>query len=175
MKFDDKLDYFENGRAWRLYAESIDRTPYSALSPAELIRIEDLHTRLKEIEHKLYPIIQAKYKTLSAQVAAPENWMDDFNLSLWLSYYLREDDPECEEQSDNILMEKEYHYHGPSDWGFCVPGINYAEPSFPSENADHCYLFHDLYDHSSLDWRDLLRIGQIVVEIKIDEQAWFSV
>jgi hypothetical protein len=86
---------------------------------------------------------------------------------------LREDDPEYEEDDDNILMAVEYLYLGSRNSGDFgnTADVNFAE--FPERHMGewHCYLYHDLYDHLGLDWRDLLRIGLLYVEIKIDEQS----
>ncbi len=34
----------------------------------------------------------------------------------------------------------------------------------------HCWLYHNLYDHSGLSWEDLLRIGPIEVDLKVTYQ-----
>jgi hypothetical protein len=31
----------------------------------------------------------------------------------------------------------------------------------------HCWLFHSLYDHSDLNWEDILNIGEIYSDIKV--------
>lgn len=177
MKYDWRLDHYENQKAWAKFHENAPRTSYSDLNPEELAQIEAIHLRLREIEAMVYPILKAKQKTLLAKVDEQSHWMEAFNLTLYLTYFLREDDPEWEEDCDNLLTKCENHIHfsDGDDWGICMLHINHAEPSRDFKNAHHCYSFHQLYDHSYLDWRDLLRIGNIYVEITTDEQGGFSV
>jgi hypothetical protein len=77
---------------------------------------------------------------------------------------LREDDTEYEEDDDNILVQVYDIYIEGDDLD-----ADHSEYSFPGEK--HCYLYHQLYGHFHLDWRDLLRIGSLYVEIKIEEQS----
>lgn len=176
MKYNWKLDHYENQKAWAKFHENAPRTSYSDLNPEELAQIEAIHLRLREIEAMIYPILKAKQKTLLAKVDEQSHWMEAFNLTLYLTYFLREDDHEWEEDCDNILTKGEYYVWPDNDeWGIGMLHINHAEPGRPFENAHHCYSFHELYDHSYLDWRDLLRIGNIYVEITTDEQGSFPV
>lgn len=177
MKYNWRKNHYENRKAWRIHAETALRTQYGDLNASELAKIEALHAQLIVVEAKFYPILEAKHRELTARVVDLADWMQEFNLELWLTYYLREDDPEWETDCDNILMQCEYlgNWSAMNDWGFGMLHINHAEPGFPFENPHHCYSFHELYAHCDLDWRDLLRIGNIHVEIKIDEQGGFPV
>ena len=91
---------------------------------------------------------------------------------------LGEDDSEYDEEDDNILIEQDEllsHIARPGQ-DQCDPDHNWASPGedFPGEH--HCWLYHDLYDHTGLDWRDLLRIDMIWVDesrhiVSLDENV----
>ena len=180
MKFQSELNYFKNIQLRRKYRLDTmqARSHYTSLSMVEKIRLLSLNERLKQLENKFTPILTAKYNELKLREADHSDWMDDFNLSLEITFYLREDDDEYEEDDDNILMQIiELGFNqgdGIPDFGFGATHINHAENGGRYKRECHCYLYHALYDHCNLDWRDLLRIGGIYVDIKVEEQAGFT-
>jgi hypothetical protein len=103
-------------------------------------------------------------RELTERVDDQSDWMKDFNLERVITFYLREDDSEYEVDDDNVLIQIYDMYFESEDLD-----VEYSEGRFSGEK--HCYLYHQLYDHFHLDWRDLLRIGSLYVEIKIDEQS----
>jgi hypothetical protein len=177
MKFDSNLDYFENAQARQDYRHNDlqPHTAYAELNPEERNWLMALNAQLKQIEKQYLPIMKAKENAIRARIADPDDWMQDFNLELVITFYLRKDDHEYEEWDDNILMqimECCFDADEPDwEWGFGATETNYAESPEGFEGEHHCWLYHQLYDHVSLDWRDLLRIGEIGVEAKIDEQS----
>jgi hypothetical protein len=56
-------------------------------------------------------------------------------------------------------------------WGFGATHVDHAISFKCFSGEKHCYTYHQLYDHCHLDWRDLLRIGNLYVELKINEQS----
>ena len=111
--------------------------------------------------------------TLERRIADPEDWLTDYELEIEVDYFLGKGDSEYEEDDDNILMIQEEHYGklarrgGSPIWD---PDYDWAEPGSSFRGQRHCWLYHDLYDHCGLDWSDLLRIGSIWVDFKINEQ-----
>lgn len=162
---------------WRQGLYNASRADYSSLNASEKAWLQALNESLRQIESKYSVIIDARFKELQARVTDSSDWLMDFNLECVITLYLREDDPEYNEDDNNILMtiEEEYrnsHSHvRDRDWGFGATQVDHAESpgSYPGEH--HCYLYHQLYSHCNLDWRDLFRIGDMYVEIKIDEQS----
>lgn len=175
MKFDSNLNYFENIKARRNYCDeqTKQKTYYRQLDTNERNQLMLLNESLKCLEAQYLPIMNAKGQTLQARVVDPADWMREFSLELVLTYYLREDDPEFDKDDDNILMESHqtiFDYNTPNrDWGFGLTDIHYCEDEVTFEGEQHGYLYHQLYNHCDLDWRDLLRIGEIYVEIMINE------
>jgi len=179
MKFKSDLGYYQNVHAWREYSSSSPKTDYESLNESEKAWLRAFNESLRQLENKFYPIMAAKHKELQARIADPADWLAEFNLDCLITFYLREDDPEYEKDDDNILMEIEVMYleqnlpgRDPDrDWGFGATHVDHAEScqDFPSES--HCYLYHQLYDHCYMDWRDLFRIECLYVDIKIEEQS----
>lgn len=175
MKFNSDLSHYQNLRAWREYFFSSPKTDYALLNESEKAWLRAFNESLRQLEDKFYPIMDAKHKKLQARVADPADWLMEFNLDCLITFYLREDDPEYEEDDDNILMEiVEMHLEKSplrQDWGFGATHMGHAESVQNFSGECHCYLYHQLYDHCGMDWRDLFRIGDLYVEIKIDEQS----
>jgi len=175
MKFNSKLDYSQNLKAWREHHCNSPHTRYSSLNESEKAWLRGLNETLRRLEDKFYPIISTKLKDFHERIADPSDWMTDFNLVFFITYYLRKDDPEYEEDDDNILMEFSHSFFhidkNDKDWGFGATHVDQAEQGQEFIGECHCYLYHQLYDHCDLDWRDLFRIGSLWVDIKIDEQS----
>lgn len=176
MKFKSDLNFFQNSRAWQGHYSITPHTDYDSLNSDEKSWLRLLNDQLRQLEEKYSPIIDAKVCELQERVADTSGWMMDFNLDFVLTYYLREDDPEYEESDDNILMVFDELFSIRNDrldheWGFGRTNVNHAESKQSFEGEHHCYIYHQLYDHCYLDWRDLLRIGRLYVDIKIEEQS----
>ena len=88
--------------------------------------------------------------------------------------YLREDDPEYSEDEDSILATLSCFDH----IGFEDENDNYdyKDPGGWFLPFRHCALFHALYDHifPRLHWGDILRIGTVWVDIKVDHQKQYD-
>ena len=179
MKFHADLDYFQNIRARRHFRHRHveKRTAYEELSPDERNQLMELNVRLKHLEAQYLPIMNAKGASLQERVRDSADWMRRFNLEIVLTYYLREDDPEYDEFDDNVLMrvrESGFDFDDPyRDWGFGITSVNYCHFKERYAGEHHCYLYHALSDHCDLDWRDLLRIGEIGVDVKTCEHYGF--
>lgn len=175
MKFQSDLDYYENLIAWEEHFCNVPHTQYSSLYESEKAWLLEFNDSLRKLEDKFNPIIDAKLQELQARVADPSDWLMEFNLTLFITFYLREDDLEYEEDDDNILMgfQQRFFENAPLDleWGFGATHVDHAVPIQDFTDECHCYLYHQLYDHCYLDWRDMFRIGSLYVEIKIAEQS----
>lgn len=174
MKYDSKKSDSENRRTWEEHWFNAPSTDYKQLHEHEKVWLRNLNQMLRQFEEKFYPVLVAKKRELQARVLEPSDWMQEFNLGFMLTIYLREDDPEFEDDDDNILIQlNEWFVREDAverGWGFGATEIDHAMTDvFPMEK--HCYLYHQLYDHYFLDWRDLLRIGSLYLDIQIEEQS----
>lgn len=174
MKFDWRLDFSENMQRWQAHYENAGPCHYTELSSEEQSRLLQLNDRLAKCEAKFIPELRLRHETFSRRVQEPDDWLQDFNLDLWVHFILDENDQEWEEEGENILMSLCCSYNPNGDFGFGCLDVNHQE-HYPYFNGQHhCYLYHQLYDHSYLSWRDLLRIKCWWVEFEIAEQCWKS-
>lgn len=173
MKYDLGLAMHENQKAWKAFRIAHKKECYNNVLAADRERLRAFNERLKRLEEKFDPILKAKLDELQARKENPGDWMQDFNLDYVITFYLREDDPDFDENDDNVLWQIETIYfedEAPSR-KLGNTEIDHKEDHPWFEGEIHCYLYHELYDHTPLDWRDLLRIGDIWVDLKIEEQA----
>ncbi len=181
MKFSGKSDRHANIRAWHEHKRTNrhHQTPYQALSRPEKDWLMKLNTQLAKLEAHYYAVLRDKANALRARVLNDDDWLQDFNLSLVLTFHLREDDPEYEACDENVLTEIEIFFFDATeadhDYGFGLTNIHHCERLENHPGEHHCYLFHQLAEHSGVDWRDLLRIGEIWIDLKIDEQSGFLI
>lgn len=145
-----------------------NRTHYSALTDREKKWLQHLNDRLYQIQKLYSSILRDKYLELEARVIDQNDWLQEFNLEFVITFYLREDDAAYSEDSDNVLITLDVIGN---DQPFGDENENWREGHDGCGDEIHCYLYHELYDHSGLDWRDLLRIGNLYMEVKIDEQS----
>jgi hypothetical protein len=174
MKYAANLNHHENLLAWEKHYEKTPRTQYCDLTIQEKNWLGELNLRLRNLEDKFSPILHAKFKELKMREAEKSDWLEEFNLGYRLTFYLREDDFEFDENDDNILMQIEagiFKYSEKLDWGFGATQVDHGEAGEYFGDGCHCYLYHQLYDHCYLDWKDLFRIGALYMEVIIEEQS----
>jgi hypothetical protein len=134
-----------------------------------IAKLEKFNDHLRVIENEAKKIKQA----LQARLREQKDFLTDYELKIDLVFYLREDDPEYFEDEDGILVTLD-----------CCDYIGFEDAD---ENNDHntaggvlpfkhCALFHALCDHITPDlhWSDLLRIGSVWVEIKVEYQKRYG-
>jgi len=113
---------------------------------------------------------------LDQRVNNPQDWLQDYEIELKISFYIRDDDPEFDEDVDNILwvLEEPLSHPDPlSDWGIGAIHVNHAcdrELYGSYKGQFHCYLYHSLYSCLGLAWRDMLRIGRIWTDMVVTHQ-----
>jgi hypothetical protein len=106
-------------------------------------------------------------------------------------FIIGEDDPAWDGEQDNILAKLWGLHAEDEDWSFGVAdGGNHNEfqsiPSHPLGKEFHCWLYHCLYDHVtidqgqgkrsvSLDWGNILRIDGIRLDLKLWFQSCFDI
>ncbi|MBK5937699.1 hypothetical protein CCR96_00065 [Halochromatium roseum] len=145
----------------------------------EIERLVQLNERLAFLARHLQEVGQTLCPQLEARVADPDDPLDDFEIEAILHFMLREDDPDYDEDSDSFLTERRFSLKG--DLNHEREGVDYRETvrCFPGRlnQVAHCWLFHDLYDHSygleqpALSLGDCLRIDKIWVRIAVEHQA----
>lgn len=152
------------------------------LSPAEIEFLVKLNKKLSKLEVALRREMFKIYKKL-VKIINNQDFIEDFELSLNITYHLREDDPDFDINDDNIIIEQKSIEHlnkRSSQRGIhhltIGDGDDHKEPlDWPVElkNVRHCWLFHDLCDHhhhQDIGWEEVLKIGELWVDFEILQQ-----
>lgn len=153
----------------------------SEISEEEVAKLLQLNRYLSHLQNFLLTLSHSLSSELDNKVSDPGDKMDDYECEVELNYTLRSSDPDWNDESDNfvtkrrlISLKRAREELDDEDWRVFVPGLQHinAEP--------HCWLFHDLYDHSygldqpSVSLRDCLRLGEVWVDVVIRQQYWFN-
>ena len=150
------------------------------LNEDEIEKLQLFNDRLRELELQILSEGRRNINLLEKRIADPQDPLDDFEIEADLHFILRETDPDYREDDDNFLTkrviwipksisEESIYERDISDW---------SESGRSFGIANHCYTFHDLYDHShgpgqqQLSLRDILRIGTIWIDIDIAGQMY---
>jgi hypothetical protein len=143
------------------------RQPAESLSPAELEALARLNEKLIEIGRRIDRETAALVETKQGRIADPADWLEDFEIECTLSFKLREEDPDHDPNDDNIVAElREMVKYRPLDDGENW-NVFATQEGHPMAGQRHCWLFHCLYDHEGLSWRDLLRIGGVWIDLAV--------
>jgi hypothetical protein len=152
------------------------------MSPQDCNTLLALNRQLKELTHHLKAVAHEVIPQLEAKLAAPYDPMYGYEIDAHIAYQLREDDPAYDDQDDNYLSVR----HEPLKrrlWMEIEINAGDDRPNTPAllNREPHCWLFHDLYDHSygpeapCLPYDECLRIGRIVVDVQVRQHYIFDV
>ncbi len=95
----------------------------------------------------------------------------DFELECSVQFFLLKDDPLWNANSDNIVAELDVPLKRGTggDVLDLDEGENWNEfriwPEHPLKENHHCWLFHDLYDHTGVTWNEIMKIGSVWVDV----------
>ncbi|MBK1620172.1 hypothetical protein CKO42_17340 [Lamprobacter modestohalophilus] len=154
-----------------------------AFTPEEVERLVQLNERLAFLARHLQEVGQTLCPQMEARVADPDDPMVDFEIEAILHFMFPEDDPDYDEDSDPFLTKRSFNLKVDHNEG--REGVDYRESvhRFPGRlnQIAHCWLFHDLYDHSygleqpALSLVDCLRIDKIWVTVAVEHQATLDI
>jgi hypothetical protein len=138
----------------------------------------NLNKRLAEIERQLYKEAMPLIAKMDARLADDADWINDYEIEGEVTFWLDENDPRFIEDQDNILatvntsvrLLRHHPKHVEENLSENWNDLDIFDLDNPSEREHHCYLYHQLYDHTKLRWEDLFRIGRIWVDIKLTLQ-----
>jgi len=153
-----------------------DRSRYCDLTNDERRHLRTINESLTDIERRFQSIALQLCSELDQRVASPTDWLGDYEIELAVDLYLNEAAWEEDDEDDDVFVTLAWDLKGVDaepDFGFGALHIHHAE-SIHGDFGDerHCWLYHHLYAHSDLCWRDLLRIGPIGVDLMVDYQAF---
>ena len=150
------------------------------LTQEQLKKLKALNLHLveyeKEIKKQVIDVIDYSMK----KVKDPTDWITGVvGIEVVMSFFLADDDPCCRDDSDNLLVIMSQDFCESRDIYGIDDGINHNEfrgwtKDVLTTNIDHpmcgdyhCWIFHGLYDHTELQWEEILRIGSIDVDVKL--------
>ena len=134
----------------------------------------NLNKRLSDIEQQLKKEALAIITTMNKRLEDAADWINDFEIECTVEFYLNENDPAYSDDEDNILAEftegislLRYADHSllasTENWNDCsIPDMDH-----PEQREHHGWFYHQLYDHAKISWDDILRIGDIWVNINL--------
>ncbi len=141
------------------------------LSKGQIRILQDLNVKLVNIENNIKKEVQSLIFYGEQRINNPNDWINNYEIDCYITFILREDDPEYDKYNDNVLVQLwEGSKHEIWEWGI-GDGNNHNEyqnwDKHPMKNEYHCWLYHCLYDHTELGWINMLRIGRIWVDINV--------
>ena len=142
----------------------------------------NLNSKLTDIEKGIRMEGQALIDQLEKRVKDTNDWLEDYEIECYLTFHLKKDDPDYDEDNDNILVELSACVVPTrlkkKEWGIADGNDHNTLHSLVKcsmVDEYHCYLYHSLYDHTDLGWINMLRIGTIWIDIKDEYQKYFDV
>jgi len=148
------------------------------------------NSRLHTLQNKIIKEAKTVDAQLIKRVQDPEDLLDDYELELDISYWLKEDDKDFVEDEDNILATHNEYLkeisleNDKKNWCWGDRNHNIFENSdHIMSDEHHCWLYHCLYDHlihpvgsaDRLSFDDILRIGLIWFDLKVTYQYFDEV
>ncbi len=150
--------------------------------PTEMTReqrlfLVNLNNRLSEIEKQLKKETLEIITMMNKRLEDEADWINDYEIECTVEFYLNEDDPAYSDEEDNILAEftEGISLLRYADHSLLASSENWNDMSLPDldnpdQNEHHDWFYHQLYDHTKITWEDMLRIGDIWVDINITLQ-----
>jgi hypothetical protein len=150
--------------------------------PTEMTREQRLflvnqNNRLSEIEKQLKKEAVEIIRTMDKRVADNADWIKEYEIECTVEFYLNENDPAYSEDEDNNLAEfsEGVDLLRYADHSLLASSVNWndlriSDMDNPDQDEHHGWFYHQLYDHAKLSWDNILRIGDIWVNIQITLQ-----
>lgn len=175
MKYDPEASEAENQRRWLRHAQA--RGP---LRPIHELLADHQSTALKlaetlsDLEARICGEIAPVLSELTQRKASPSDSLEDYDITLTVTYLLRPTDPEWNDCDVNILFVQSSSLYEVSDLSITA-GFGKSANACPWNDwpgKPPCWTFLDLLA-SGLGWNDLARIGSIgtSLTVKTDEKS----
>ena len=142
------------------------------LSNEQRIFLTNLNAKLSKVEAEIKAEVVKLMAFANAKVADTADYIDDYEIDCCITFILDQNDPTYSDEDDNILVTL-HHGSKSSKYVWSEDGINHNEFAgwnHVMSHEQHCWLYHCLYDHTDLGWSNMLRIGFIWLDIKVDFQ-----
>lgn len=164
-----------------------DREPrFEELPPEQAARLTRLNEQLNGVAQHIQQAADAIDAPLAGPLLDPANRLVDRNLDARLLFELREDDPAHDDHEDNLVAEVKLSGRLSARQGATIDEAPFHEftRSWPDGfdctfPMPHDGLMHELrlysgYEGGGVDYRDLLRIGSVWVDIVVTYQYQYD-
>ena len=147
------------------------------MTQEQRLSLVNLNSRLSEIEKQLKKETLDIITMMNKRLEDEADWINDYEIECTVEFYLNENDPAYSDDEDNILAEftEGISLLRYADHSLLASDENWNDLSLPDldnpeQREHHGWFYHQLYDHTKITWEDMLRIGDIWVDINITLQ-----
>jgi hypothetical protein len=156
-------------------------TQHNELTPDEVSSLRDLNKKLAILEQQIKDEMISINKTMKKRIQGKDQFLHDNEIECNVSFYLREDDTDWDDGSDNIIFKIDslVHLNQLQRWDHRIADGKdhnltiHVTPYFPDKKV--CYLSYYLFHRSILTLKDLLRIGEVHTDIQVLHQNCLKV
>ncbi len=173
MKYDPETTETENRHRWLNHAQHRGQLcPFHELPIDLRTAAWKMAETLADLEVRIYREVVPILTDFGFRKATPKDRLEDFDITLTLTYRLRQSDPEWEAFDENILYVQSFSLYESIDMsiptGFGKPHGASPWQDWPGEAV--CWTFLDLLE-SGISWEDIARIHSIgsSLTVKTDE------
>lgn len=156
----------------RIYKRNHDIESQFELTPKVCEKIVLLNEKLRQEEMRVFD--QYRLIEKNCNIMVKNKAIDDFNIQVELAYWNNKHYKKYEpsiygnpffQSTDNFMtMQRGEIEYNPEPH-------NEHHDKAPFSEINHCYSFHNLYDHCrELTWFDIYNIDEVWMEIKVDYQ-----
>ena len=122
---------------------------------------DQLATLEKKIAKEVKTLKESGQRRLDS---TDEDFVTCFRLEIEIEYLIGEDEPDYNDERDNCIATSkrvgdDIMDYEDQDWN------DMRNTELPLAHLKLCWLFHDLYDHANLSWKDILRISKVYTHI----------
>ena len=174
------LDRAKGHWKWLQDALNDKEPPFEELSPEQTAHLKRLDEQLNDVMQHIRQTAQAIDAPLAGPLADPANRLVDRNLDVKFAFILREDDLAHDDGDDNLVAEVDDSAGDPGE----DPYFIWLDSSWPDGYdctfpMPHGGLMHQLrlyggYEMGRVDYRDLLRIGTVWVDVVVAYQYLYD-
>ena len=163
LRIIDKLRQKAYRLKCRIEMEAIRRKD-DDLTADDIKALQNFNDQLAILEKKIIKEVNALEKSGRRRLnSTDENFVTCFDVDIEIDYSIGEDDPAFNDVRDNRIAISKHVSRDLMDYKGNWNDMRGTD--LPLAHQKHCWLFHDLYDHARLSWKDILRIRGIHTHI----------
>ena len=135
------------------------------LTTTDIHALQNFNDQLAILEKKIIKEVKALKESGRRRLDSPdEDFVTCFRVKIEIDYSIGEDDPAYNDERDNCIATSkrvgdDIMDYEDQDWN------DMRNTELPLAHLKLCWLFHDLYDHAHLSWKDILRIRMVYTHI----------